>query len=41
MADITDSIYTMENGKILIDQEIHVHQHVHAHPHGAYAHKHK
>ncbi len=41
MADITDSIYTMENGKILFDQEIHVHQHVHAHPHGAYAHKHK
>ena len=40
LADITDSIYTMENGKILIDQEIHVHQHVHAHPHGAYAHKH-
>ncbi len=41
LADITDSIYTMENGKILFDQEIHVHQHVHAHPHGAYAHKHK
>jgi cobalt/nickel transport system ATP-binding protein len=41
LAEITDSIYTMENGKILIDQEIHVHQHVHAHPHGAYAHKHK
>ena len=41
LADITDSIYTMENGKILIDQEIHVHQHVHAHPHGAYAHNHK
>lgn len=41
MADITDSIYTMENGKILIDQEIHVHQHVHAHPHGAYAHAHE
>jgi len=41
LAEITDSIYTMENGKILIDQEIHVHQHVHAHPHGVYAHKHK
>lgn len=41
LADITDSIYTMENGKILIDQEIHVHQHVHAHPHGAYAHAHE
>ncbi len=41
LAEITDSIYTMENGEILIDQEIHVHQHVHAHPHGVYAHKHK
>jgi cobalt/nickel transport system ATP-binding protein len=41
LADITDAIYTMENGKILIDQEIHVHQHVHAHPHGAYAHAHE
>ena len=39
--EITDSIYTLENGKILFDKEIHVHQHVHAHPHGAHAHEHK
>ena len=39
--EITDSIYTLENGKILFDPEIHVHQHVHAHPHGAYTHEHK
>jgi cobalt/nickel transport system ATP-binding protein len=40
LAEITDRIYTMENGKILFDQEIHAHQHVHAHPHGAYKHEH-
>jgi cobalt/nickel transport system ATP-binding protein len=41
LADITDHIYTMGNGKILFDQEVHAHQHVHAHPHGAYVHEHK
>ena len=41
LAEITDHIYTMENGKILFDQEVHAHQHVHAHPHGAYVHEHK
>jgi cobalt/nickel transport system ATP-binding protein len=39
--EITDSIYTLENGKILFDQDIHAHQHIHAHPHGAYIHEHK
>lgn len=39
--EIADSIYSMDNGKILFDKEVHVHQHVHAHPHGAYAHDHK
>jgi len=41
LAEITDHIYTMENGKILFDQEVHAHEHVHAHPHGAYVHEHK
>ena len=41
LADITDAVYTMENGKILFDQEVHVHQHIHAHPHGTYAHEHE
>ncbi len=36
----TDTVYTMENGKILLDQEVHVHQHVHAHPLGARPHEH-
>jgi cobalt/nickel transport system ATP-binding protein len=39
--EIADPIYTMENGKILLDTEIHVHQHVHAHPHGIYPHEHE
>ena len=39
--EITDTIYLLENRKILLDQEVHVHQHVHAHPHGAYSHEHK
>ena len=40
LAEITDYIYTMENGKILFDQEVHAHQHFHAHPHGAHKHEH-
>ena len=39
--EIANSIYSMDNGKILFDKEVHVHQHVHAHPHGAYVHDHK
>lgn len=41
LADITNAIYTMKEGKILFDQEIHLHQHVHAHTHGTYTHEHK
>ena len=40
LTEITDDIYTIENGKIHFDRKVHVHQHVHAHPHGAYVHKH-
>jgi len=40
MAEITDSIYLMEHGKIHFDEEVHVHHHVHAHPHGTYRHEH-
>ncbi|MBC8198750.1 MAG: ABC transporter ATP-binding protein [Desulfobacterales bacterium] len=38
--EITDSIYTMENKRIVSDKEAHLHQHIHAHPHGLYTHKH-
>jgi len=36
----TDHMYTMENGKILVDEELHVHVHEHAHRVGAHPHKH-
>jgi cobalt/nickel transport system ATP-binding protein len=39
--ETADPIYTMENGKIILDRGIHVHQHVHAHPHGTYPHEHE
>jgi len=39
--EVTDSIYTMKNGKICSDTEAHVHQHVHTHPHGRSSHRHK
>jgi cobalt/nickel transport system ATP-binding protein len=35
-----DAVYTMENGKVLLDQEFRPHQHVHAHPLGARPHAH-
>jgi len=41
LSEITDSIYTMGNGKILFDDDVHFHQHAHAHPHGSYFHEHK
>jgi cobalt/nickel transport system ATP-binding protein len=36
----TDTVYTMQNGKIRTDQELSVHQHVHAHPIGSCPHEH-
>jgi cobalt/nickel transport system ATP-binding protein len=36
----TQVVYTMENGKIILDKELHIHQHVHAHPLGANPHEH-
>lgn len=39
--EITDSIYTMENKRIVSDKEAHLHQHIHSHPHSLYTHKHK
>jgi len=37
---VTDHIYTMERGRILLEEELHVHQHAHAHRHGKLPHKH-
>lgn len=36
----TNVIYTMENGHVRLDRELHVHQHTHAHPLGASPHEH-
>lgn len=36
----TNHMYTMENGKILVDEELHVHVHEHAHKVGARPHRH-
>jgi cobalt/nickel transport system ATP-binding protein len=38
---VTDKIYSMENGKILEDEEIHIHRHEHVHKHGKQPHVHK
>lgn len=37
---IARHIYTMQDGRIIMDQEIHVHTHDHAHLLGKYAHRH-
>ena len=41
LSETTDSIYTMDKGKIIFDEKVHLHEHIHAHPHGSYSHEHK
>lgn len=38
---VTDMIYSMESGKILTDEKIHIHRHEHVHKHGKHPHVHK
>ena len=38
---VTDKIYSMESGKILTDEKIHIHRHEHVHKHGKHPHVHK
>ena len=40
LSKTTDHIYTMENGRILMDEELHVHVHEHAHRVGHQPHRH-
>ncbi len=40
LTETTDHIYTMENGKILVDEELHIHHHEHAHRSGKQPHRH-
>ncbi len=38
---VTDRVYSMEHGRILTDDEIHIHHHEHIHKHGKHPHVHK
>lgn len=38
---VTDRIYSMENGRVLTDDEIHIHRHEHVHKYGKQPHIHK
>lgn len=40
MSSVAHKIYTMENGKILLDEELHIHVHKHVHRLGTQPHKH-
>jgi cobalt/nickel transport system ATP-binding protein len=41
LATTTNAIYTMQAGRILLDNKLYAHEHVHVHPHGTYPHKHE
>jgi cobalt/nickel transport system ATP-binding protein len=41
LANTAEDIFTMSEGKIILDKELHVHEHVHAHEHGVYPHRHQ
>ncbi len=38
---VTSKIYSMENGRILTDEQVHIHRHEHVHKHGKHPHIHK
>ncbi len=40
LTETTAHIYTMENGKILVDEELYIHHHEHAHRSGKQPHRH-
>ena len=41
LSEITDTIYTLQDGRIQVDTAAHPHEHVHAHPYGRHPHKHQ
>ena len=41
LAETTNALYTLQDGRIHLDNKLYVHKHVHTHPHGAYPHKHE
>ncbi|MDZ7582572.1 MAG: ABC transporter ATP-binding protein [Deltaproteobacteria bacterium] len=40
LTQITDTIYTLQNGRIEVDTAALLHEHLHAHPYGRHPHKH-
>ncbi|MCP4673758.1 MAG: ABC transporter ATP-binding protein, partial [Desulfobacula sp.] len=38
---VTDKIYSMEEGRVLTDDKVHIHRHEHVHRHGRHPHVHK
>ena len=40
LSEITAKTYSMEDGRIRMDEEVHFHEHVHAHRHGQVPHRH-
>lgn len=38
---VTDKIYSMEKGRVLTDDKVHIHRHEHIHKHGRHPHVHK
>ena len=41
LSQAAETVYTMQNGRILLDDRIEVHAHKHAHPHGTLPHEHE
>jgi cobalt/nickel transport system ATP-binding protein len=41
LTELSDAVYTMQDGKILLDTSVHLHRHVHVHAYGKQPHKHK
>ena len=41
LSQTAEAIYTLQGGRILLDERIEVHAHKHAHPHGTYPHEHE
>ena len=41
LAEITTKTYSMADGRVLVDEEVHFHEHVHAHRHGQVPHRHE
>jgi cobalt/nickel transport system ATP-binding protein len=41
LSEVTDKIYTLQDGRIQTDATPHVHEHVHAHPYGRQPHRHQ